>query len=182
MMMKNNLLILLFCVLSFFGCNDKSSNNLNGSNQPGQTVSPFKVSLKFIAENNDDFCLLYTEDGTINFGEKAIWKGFEGSKNEQVIEFLFSEGIVPTQLRLDLGIKPEKQDVILKSIIMEYNGKKREIVGAEMGNFFRADESNCKFDAKTGIVSAIIENGKRKNLCLYPQEPTLSQEIEKLAK
>jgi hypothetical protein len=180
-MKNNNLLALLFCVFSFFGCNNKPSNNSNGSTQLGQTATLFKVSLKFIAEKKDDFCILYTEDGSINFGDQAIWKGFEGSTKEQTIDFEFPADVFPTQLRLDLGIKPEQADITLKSVILDYNGKKREIVGAEIGTLFRADENTCKFDAKTGIVKANVEKGTRQNPCLYPQEPTLKQEIEKLA-
>lgn len=177
-MKNNNLLALLFCILSFVGCKDNSKDTTDN----GQTTSPFKVTLKFVADKKDDFCLLYTEDGSINFGEKAIWKAIEGSTNEQIVVFEFPSDVVPTQLRLDLGIKPEQTDITLKSITFDYNGKKREIVGAEIGTFFRADENTCKFDAITGVVKANVENGKRQNPCLYPQEPTLKQEIEKLGK
>jgi hypothetical protein len=176
--MKNNsLLVLLFCMLSFFGCKKKSSDESIGASH---VVSPFKVTLKFIAQQKDAFCLLYTEDGSINFGEQGIWKGFEGSVNEQTVNFEFPNNVVPTQLRLDLGIKPEQTDITLKSLSLEYNGKKREIVGAEIGTFFKAEGSTCKFDPSTGVVKANVEKGKRVNPCLYPNELPLKQEIVKL--
>ena len=56
------------------------------------------------------------------------------------------------------------------------------MIQRETITFFRADENTCKFDAITGVVKANVENGKRQNPCLYPQEPTLKQEIEKLGK
>ncbi len=181
--MKNyNLLALLFCVLSFVGCKDKNSDNSKETTDVEQTISPFKVTLKFIAEKKDDFCLLYTEDGTINFGDKAIWKPIEGSANEQIVDFELPADVIPTQLRLDLGIKPEQLDINLKSVILEYNGKKTEIMGPDIAVFFRADENNCTFDTSTGIIKANIENGIRQNPSLYPQEPVLMQEIEKLVR
>lgn len=178
--MKYNFLALLFCMFSFVGCKDKTSETSNETKNVEPTSNQFKVTLKFIAQKKDDFCLLYTEDGSINFGEKAIWKPVEGKSTEQTVDFDFPQEVIPTQLRLDLGIKPEQQDITLKAITLDYNGKKREIIGAEMATFFRADENTCKFDAQTGVVKANIENGIRKNPCLYPQEPTLKQEIEKL--
>ena len=48
--------------------------------------------------------------------------------------------------------------------------------------YFRADENTCTFDPITGVVKSNIENGVRQNPSLYPQEPTLKQEIEKLVK
>lgn len=180
-MRNNNLLALIFCLVSLVGCKDENSDSKGTANEE-QLTSKFKVTLKFIAEKKDDFCLLYTEDGTTNFGDKAIWKGIEGSKDEQTVDFEFPEEVFPTQLRLDLGIKPDQSDIILKSITLDYDGKKREIIGAEMATFFRADESVCTFDAKTGIIKVNVENGTRKNASIYPQQPTLQQEIEKLAK
>ncbi len=62
-MKNNNLLAILFCILSLVGCKDNSNETTNID----QTTSPFKVTLKFVADKKDDFCLLYTEDGSINF-------------------------------------------------------------------------------------------------------------------
>jgi hypothetical protein len=179
-MKYNRILILVFCFFCIIGCKDKSTDNSELSTEQQKTMMPFKVTLKFVAKNNDDFCLLYTEDGTINFGEKGIWKSIEGSENEQSVQFEFPEEIFPTSLRIDLGMKPEQSDIILKSIILEYKDKKREITGTEIAAFFRPDENTCMFDATTGIVKPIVKDGVRKNPSLYPQS-ILRQEIEKLA-
>lgn len=181
-MKYNYLLVLFLCSLLLIGCKDKTAENSEVTNESITSNEPFKVTLNFIAKTKDDFCLLYTEDGTINFGEKGIWKAIEGSDKEQSVVFEFPKEIFPTELRLDLGIKPEQSDIQIKSVTLEYRDKKREIVGAELGVFFRADENTCKFDATTGLVTANVKAGVRQNPSLYPQEVILKQEIEKLAK
>jgi hypothetical protein len=181
-MKYNNLLILFFCSFLLIGCKDNTAENSEATNQSESSNAPFKVTLSFTAKTNDDFCLLYTEDGTINFGEKGIWKAIEGSDKEQSVVFEFPADIFPTELRLDLGIKPEQTDILIKSVTLEYKDKKRDIVGAELGVFFRADENTCKFDPTTGIVKANMKAGVRQNPSLYPQEVIMKQEIEKLAK
>ena len=100
----------------------------------------------------------------------------------QHISFSLKKDAVPTQLRLDFGMKKDQEDIVLKSIVLEYNGKKREIIGAEIGTYFRADENKCTFDPATGIIKALVKDGVRQNPSLYPQEKVLNQEINKLAK
>lgn len=180
-MKHNHLFVLIFCFFCFVGCKDKANDNAEGTKDSQSTSKQFKVTLRVIAQKTDSFCLLYTEDGTINFGEQGIWKGIEGSENEQSVQFDFPEEIFPTSLRIDLGIEKEQSQVILKSVILEYNGKKREISGSELGLFFRGNENNCTFDVTTGIVKPVIKDGVRQNPCLYPSETALSAEIKKLA-
>ena len=181
--MKNYYFSLLIAsIFVFVGCKNENTDASNPVSQVEETVKQFKITVSFIASKKDDFCLLYTEDNTVNFGENGVWKSIEGSENEQKVEFELPTDVFPTHLRLDLGIKPDQSDVTLKSVILEYNGNKKEIVGQELGMFFRADENTCTFDPVTGIVKSNIENGVRQNPSLYPQEPTLKQEIEKLAK
>lgn len=179
--MKNYYFSLLIIFLfSFVGCKNENTETSNSVSEVEETVKQFKVTLNFIAAKKDDFCLLYTEDNTVNFGENGVWKSIEGSENEQKVEFELPKDIFPTHLRLDLGIKPDQSDITLKSVILEYNGNRREIAGQELGLFFRADENTCTFDPVTGLVKSNIKNGVRQNPSLYPQEPTLKQEIEKL--
>lgn len=180
-MKYNYLFILFFCFFSLVGCKDKATDNAEGTIESETASKSFKVTLKVIAQKKDSFCLLYTEDGTINFGEQGIWKGIEGSENEQSVLFEFPEEVFPTSLRLDLGIEKEQSQITLKSVILEYNGKRREIAGAELGVFFRGNENNCTFDTATGIVKPILKDGVRQNPCLYPSEKALLTEIEKLA-
>lgn len=181
--MKNHYFsLLIICLFSIVGCKNENTDTTSTVTDVEETIKQFKVKVNFIAAKKDDFCLLYTEDNTVNFGENGVWKSVEGSENEQQVEFELPEDVYPTHLRLDLGIKSDQSDITLKSVILEYNGNTKYIAGQELGIYFRADENTCTFDPITGIVKSNVENGVKQNPSLYPQEPTLKLEIEKLMK
>lgn len=165
----------------FIGCkNEKSADQL-------EVVTPivadniFKVTLNVIVKNDDDFSLYFTDGSGPSFKE-PIWMGIKGSKIPQKLTFKIPDENFPSELRLDFGMKKDQKDIILKSVLLEYNGKKREISGAEIGVYFRADNNKCSFDPSTGIIKAVVKNGERQNPSLYPQDAVLKSEIEKLAK
>ena len=177
-----NLFLLLFLTITAVGCKNetKTTDNIIPSQEENTASSQlFKVTLNTITKKNDDFCLLYTEDSSIDFKE-GVWKEVKGSLDEQSIEFMFPTKIQPTQLRLDLGKNAEQEDIIIKSIKFEYNGNVREIKGFEMGVFFRADDSKCTFDPLTGVVKAIAKDGVRQTPSLYPHESVQAAELPKL--
>jgi len=166
----------------FVGCkDDKSVDNLEVV-KPEVVENFFKVSVSVIAKKDDDFSLFYTEDGSTDFKTEPIWKGAKGQEGEQTIVYNLPEEVYPTQLRLDFGLKKDQDDIVLKSVVMEYKGNKREIKGAELGSFFRADENKCTFDPTTGIIKAVVKDGQRQYPSLYPLEKVLGPEILKLAK
>ena len=74
----------------------------------------------------------------------------------------------------------EQQDIVFESITMEYMGQSRVIARPELVSFFRADDSKCSFDHVTGVIKALVKDGKRQYPSLYPHETMLSPEIEKL--
>lgn len=180
-----NLFSLFFSVVALVGCKDETNKNKDVTT-PTQTeeiaANSFKLTVNLIAKKDDDFCLLYTEDGSLNFKDKAVWKEVKGNEGEQAVEFLLPGEAFPTQLRLDLGISADQEDVVIKSIKMEYGKNVRELRGAEIGVFFRADASKCTFDPATGVVKALVNNGKKENISLYPNEAILAAELPKLAK
>jgi hypothetical protein len=180
--MKIRIITAIFLISTLFiGCkNEKSVDELE-VDKPTVVENFFKVKLKFIAKKDDNFCLFYSEDGTTNFNPEAIWNDVKGQADIQTIEYNLPNDVYPTQLRLDFGMKKEQEDIVLKGVILEYNGKIREILGAELGLYFRADETKCTFDPGTGIIKALIKDGQRQNPSLYPHEKVLKAEIEKLA-
>ncbi|MDN3678432.1 hypothetical protein QWY90_14045 [Flavobacterium paronense] len=162
------------------GCKIKDENVESETAQPQEKYG-FKVTLNAISKTTDDFCLLYTEDGTINFGESVVWMPVPGKQEEQQVDFYFPKDVYPTQIRLDLGLKQTEKDTIyLKSIHFDYNGKKLDIVGQQLGLFFRADENHCKFDPTTGAVVPVVKNGKAEHPSIYPQETILGPALLKL--
>ncbi|AWA29255.1 hypothetical protein HYN48_03660 [Flavobacterium magnum] len=173
-----------YCVISFFiltlvGCKDKPDSQ-TGNETPEAQVNTFKVVLNAIVKKNDDFCVLYTENGSLEFNDGS-WKGVTGMENEQAIEIALPPNVYPTQLRLDLGKGQEQDDIVLKSVKFEYAGKTRELKGAELGLFFRPDPSKCTFDSSTGLIKALVKDGKKQTPSLYPNESIMAAELPKLA-
>lgn len=180
--MKTRLIALVIVVLSTFSSckNDKveSNNALDAS----QTINnQFKVTLKVIAKNEDDFCLLYTQDGSTNFKDEVIWQHVKGSENEQDVVFVLPADDYPTQFRFDFGIKKQLEEIVLKEVVCEYNGKKKVMQGSELGLLFTPDQSKCTFDVSTGIVKAVVKDGVKQIPSMYPQETNLGPALRKLA-
>ena len=180
-----NLFFLFFSIATLIGCKDGTTKNTEAAT-PAEveavSANSFKVTVNLVTKKNDSFCLLYTEDGSLNFNDKAVWKEVKGGESEQTVEFVLPGEAFPTQLRLDLGINADQEDVVIKSIKLSYGKNVRELKGVEMGIFFRADASKCTFDPVTGIVKALENNGKKQNGSLYPNEAVLAVELPKLAK
>lgn len=165
----------------FTSCkNEKSVGSSEGVESP-VVDNNFKITLNVIVKRDDDFSLFYTEDGSINFTGEPIWLGVKGSENIQQVVYNLPDEVFPTELRLDFGMKEDQEDIILKGVTLEYKGRKKEIVGANLINFFIADENKCTFDPSTGTIKAIIKDGVRQFPSLYPQEVNLKPEIKKLA-
>lgn len=170
----------LFIAL-FIGC--KESKNIDSLDVVETKIEDnnFKVTLNVIVKKDDDFSFYFTEDNSIDFTKiPPIWIGVKGREMEQSIICTLPTNVLPTQLRLDFGIKQNQEDIILRSILLEYNGKTKLISGPELINYFRADETKCTFDSKTGVIKAIIKDNKRLFPSLYPQEAILGPELTKL--
>lgn len=173
---------LMLSIFILFGCKNDKSNDKSNENEVEKASNIFKVTVSVIAKKNDDFCLLYTEDGSIDFKNGSIWQNVKGSENEQQVEFYLPKDVYPTQFRIDFGLNKEQEDIVLKRIVFEYNGNKKEVVGNELRLLFRPDESKCTFDGNTGIIKAITKDGQKQSPSLYPQESNLGPELAKLAK
>lgn len=174
-----NLFIVLLLTVTVISCKDEAKNQDNSA-QPQEAApvaNAFKVTLDVVAKKNDDFCLLYTEDGSLNFKD-GIWKEVKGSDKDQTIEFYLPENAFPTQLRMDLG--KNQDEILLKTVKFEYNGKTREIKGFEIGVFFRADASKCSYDATMGVITPLVKEGKKEAISLYPNEAVMKAELPKL--
>lgn len=180
--MKTRIILSILLIAVFFtACkNDKSKGSPDGD-KPEEVATVFKVTLKVIVKKEDDFCLLYTQDGSTNFKDEVVWQHFKGSENEQQVVFVLPEDVYPSQLRFDLGIKENQEDIVLKGVVCEYKGNKKEVYGNELGLLFRPDESKCTFDVTTGIIKAISKEGIRQIPSLYPQEANLGPILQKLA-
>lgn len=170
-------LVLASAVLS---CKNQTKNQTINEEVLSQSTS-FKVIVNVVVKKNDDFCLLYTQDGTINFKD-GVWKEVKGSDVEQTVEFYLPEDIYPTQLRLDLGRSKEQDDIIIKSVKFDYLGNVLELVGPQVGVFFTADASKCTYDFETGVVKRLVKDNIKQSPSLYPHELVQANELPKLMK
>ncbi|HMI08399.1 MAG TPA: hypothetical protein VK528_12685 [Flavobacterium sp.] len=167
-----SILLATFCL----GCKEESADAKVGN-------TDFKVAIDVIVEKDDSFALYYTTDGTIDFFSRpAIWQELKGSDQQQRIEFVIPGKIIPTQLRFDLGLKPDQPDVYFKRIAMEYNGRSFSAAGMDVFKYVQPDKHQCLADFSTGKITANIKDGKRLTPAIYPNQDALSKEIEKLTK
>ena len=180
--MKSKFLFLSFFLLTLIGCKDEKSIDSLKIVKPETTDTFFKVTLNVIVKKDDDFALFYTQDGTTDFKTAPIWQAVKGNEGSQQVQYNLPPNVLPTQLRMDFGLKPNQEDIVLKSVILEYKDKKREIEGTELGNFFRADVNKCTFDASTGLIKSVIKDGVRQSPSIYPHEMYLGPELKKLEK
>jgi hypothetical protein len=181
--MKNKFLLLLIsCFFTIlFSCkNETPIDDLEVVSPKVATVnlSNFKVTLNVVVKKDDDFALFYTTDGSTDFKIAPIWHAVKGSSDAQEIKYELPQNILPTQLRMDFGLKQNQEDILLKSVLLEYKDKKREITGAELAVFFRPDVSKCSFDGS--MIKAIVKGGVKESPSLYPQESLLGPELKKL--
>ncbi|WP_309614257.1 hypothetical protein [Flavobacterium sp.] len=181
--MKSKFSLLLICgfFTILFSCkNETPIDDLEVVSPKVATVnlSNFKVTLNVVVKKDDDFALFYTIDGSTDFKIAPIWHAVKGSSDAQEIKYELPQTVLPTELRLDFGLKQEQEDIVLKSVVLEYKDKKREISGAELANFFRADENKCSFDGTT--IKAVVKGGVKESPSLYPQESNLGPELKKL--
>lgn len=180
--MKGKFLLPAFFLLVLIGCKDEKSIDSLEIVKPETTDAFFKVTLNVIVKKDDDLAVFYTQDGTTDFKLEPIWQAVKGSESSQQVRYDLPPNVLPTQLRMDFGLKPNQEDIILKSVILEYKDKKREIAGAELANFFRADANKCTFDASTGLIKAVVKDGVRQSPSIYPHEVYLGPELKKLGK
>ncbi len=174
------IIYLLIGSIILVSCKLKDEKSEVEAAQPQEKYG-FKVTAGVISKTTDDFCLLYTEDGTINFGESVVWLPVQGKKELQKVDFYLPENVYPTQLRFDLGLKQTANDTIyLKSLHFDYNGKKLDIVGQQLGQYFRADENHCTFDPSTGAIIPLVKNGKVEHPSIYPHEIELGKALQRL--
>lgn len=88
-----------------------------------ETKLPETVSVIFniVAQKDDVFHLLYTEDSSLNFsGEKSIALRVKGSNQPQDIIFKMPEDIFPTNIRLDMGENKDQGEMTINSIKATY--------------------------------------------------------------
>lgn len=177
------ILSLLFSLILLVSCkNEKPIDSLDVVSPEKIADNTFKVTLNVIVKGDDTFSLYYTEDGSIDFKGEPLWLAVKGNESAQDVAFSLPKDVYPTQLRLDFGMNTKQEDIFLKAVTFEYKGNKKQIVGADLINYFIADQSKCSFDSTTGLIKAIVKDGVRQYPSLYPQNVNLKPLLENFGK
>lgn len=180
--MKLKILSLVIIIsLVFFACQSDKSKDTQKEVAKEKVEKGYIVSLDVVVKKDDTFSLYYTEDGSIDFTKiEPIWVDVKGQNFSQEVVFKIPEKVTPTQLRIDLGINKNQEEMILKSFKMKHLDKSFEAQGPAFFEYFRPDESKTKADPQTGIVTAVVNKGERQHPSFYPNEAALGGKIATL--
>ncbi|WP_396149418.1 hypothetical protein [Flavobacterium sp.] len=140
----------------------------------------FSVELDVVVKKNDDFTVYYTETGTNEFdGTKAVWGGVSGGNIDEKVLIELPEEIVPTNIRVDFGIKPEREDVVLKKITLIFHGKRFEIKGSDFLNYFIVnDKVPTETDGALGTIKFLKTPENKEGTYFYPRQELLDKIAE----
>ena len=131
--------IMLFVLFTsiFVGCKDEKSVDESNVKEPTVETDGFTINFRAVVNEDDEFHLFYTEDGSDAFnGENLLKVQKKSAKTPQDITFIFPEDAAPMNIRLDLG-NNEKQGVVkFDEMILEYKGKKFQVEGAKIFKYF----------------------------------------------
>ncbi len=137
----------------------------------------FSVEFSVKADKPDDFTVYWSEDKTNNFdGTRAVWGGIKGQGIDETITIKLPEQIVPTNVRLDFGIKPEKENVILKNLEFNFYGNKFNIRGSEFLNYFIVrPEIKTTIDNNLGTITFSKTEQLKDGYYYYPKQELLEK-------
>jgi hypothetical protein len=178
--MRKSIPLIVLALLFFVSCKEDKKTEENSTSEIAKNDF-FSVELDVINSLEDNFAVYYTEDKTINFtSDKTIWSGVKGQVESQKLNFKFPEEILPTDIRLDFGMKQDQKEVILENVKMNYYGKSFQFRGSDFLNYYRANDSiKTEVDEAKGTIK-FLQNPKRFNpIFFYPNEKLL-EEVQKI--
>jgi hypothetical protein len=136
--MKTKITLLLAC-LALFSCK-KEADPAAVAEAPKPKTFDIKVDLII---PSDDELIFYYKDGTNEWfvEEKAVWAGVKGSANVQTVTFNLPEGVLPNDLRFDIGRNEFKnlKSLEIKKITLSYLDKNFDILQDQVNTFFSAN-------------------------------------------
>lgn len=129
----------------------------------------FSVEVEASAKKTDDFTMYYTEDGTSNFTDvNAVWAGIKGGQ-PQTVTFKLPEEKIPTHFRLDFGLKPDQDSVVIKNVKVNYYNNSFDIKGSDFLNYFQKnDQFATMVDPANGTMTIVQKAGVYKTPYYYP--------------
>jgi hypothetical protein len=183
--MKAKIFIVAVLLATFLtSCKNGENKETSGDQVEKLAVKEnFNVEVDVIAQTQDDFTIYYSEDNTNVFsGGKAIWCGVKGGLTPEKVVFDLPEQIVPTNIRLDFGIKKDHKDVIIQNIKLAFYDRVFNIKGSEFLNYFIVnDKIITTVDVAKGTITLKVDPLKNDGTYYYPRQELLDQ-IAKMTK
>ncbi len=172
-MKLQNIFQLLLVSLVIISCkNEKTSDATTPSpvTAAPAAIPNFRVTINAMAKTKDDFQVYYSEMPGENFSEeKSVWSHFEGSNDPQDVVLNLPAGVLPTNIRIDMGMQPDQSDIIINNIMIENGPEKFTIQRAEIPTYFSAMEPTT-FDPASGVIKN-MKDGKKVEPVLQPLPP-----------
>ncbi len=173
-MKTKSILPFVILVLTLFSCKNKTEDGASKVAAP--VKENFIVELDVNTSKKDDFTVYYTEDKTNEFdGIKAVWKGVLGGGTDEKVIIELPVDVIPTNIRLDFGINPEREDVIVNKITLKYLDKVFDIRGADFLNYFIKNDVPTEVDTAKGTIKIIKTKEKVDGTYFYPRQELLDQ-------
>ena len=180
--MKTRIILsVLLVTILFTGCKNEEKGKPNEEpNEEAVLSKNVIVTLDLTIKKDDDLQVYYTDKTSTDFNEKeSIWQHVKGSEVPQKVVFNLPEDAFPTMVRIDFGVNKDQEDIILSGVGFEYLGKNFIVNSGLLPNYFRP-QTETNIDFNTGIIKAIVKDGKRVEPALFPHEVPLSKELVKL--
>lgn len=179
--MKTKFITILLVAFTLFSCKQEKKS-ADADVKKDEVSNVFQVVFELNVNIDDHFRIYYTEDGSINFNEEhCVWADIKGSPETQKVVFNLPENTIPTQIRWDLGVNKNQEDMVIKSFNMSYLGKTFEAKGPLFFKYFRPNPLSTTVIVDKGIVKNMKKGDVYVGPSFYPAVP-LAEEIQKLIK
>jgi hypothetical protein len=144
----------LFISLTLFSC---KNNEPKESPDSIQEVKPntFEVTLDLVIKTDDELILFYKNGPNQWFDdEKTVWYSVKGSEEAQSVVFNLPEGVLPTDLRIDIGRNEMKnlKEIEIKKIAISYLDKVFEIQHDKIDTYFKPNQC-MSYDSSTKMYT-----------------------------
>lgn len=145
----------LIASISLLSCkNNESTAEIPQEAEQKQSLT-FDVTADIVIPSDCDL-ILYYKDGSNEWfvEEKAVWVGVKGKNEQQTVVFNLPEGVIPNDIRLDIGRNEFKglQSFALKKLVLSYLSNKFDITEDQIGIYFRPNQY-IEFDPTTKLYS-----------------------------
>jgi hypothetical protein len=154
--MKTKIIIIITLIFTFFSCKNE---NKNVDNPQLSTKDFFKVSLDLIIKKDDSLQLFYLENDMVDYdGNKMVLAVVKGSDNNQEVNFVLPENVLPTQIRIDIGSNKNQEIIEFKKFGMNYLNKSFSVNDTLIYQYFQPNEQ-VEWNRKNASAKTIVKEG-----------------------